>query len=47
MKIIINYDFSISASGYVFYSEWDRPANISRSTLDGQNVIVFKNVLLG
>lgn len=33
--------------GYIFYSEWDRPANISRATLDGQNVIVFKGVMLG
>lgn len=32
---------------YVFYSEWDRPANISRSYLDGTNVMVFRNVLLG
>ncbi|CAL4174127.1 unnamed protein product, partial [Meganyctiphanes norvegica] len=33
--------------GYVFYSEWDRPANISRAYLDGTNVMVFRNVLLG
>lgn len=33
--------------GYIFYSEWERPANISRSTMDGENVIVFKNILLG
>ncbi|XP_063861273.1 low-density lipoprotein receptor-related protein 2-like isoform X3 [Scylla paramamosain] len=33
--------------GYVFYSEWDRPANISRAFLDGTNVMVFRNVLLG
>nr|XP_045622888.1 low-density lipoprotein receptor-related protein 2-like isoform X5 [Procambarus clarkii] len=33
--------------GYVFYSEWDRPANISRAHLDGSNVMVFRNVLLG
>lgn len=33
--------------GYVFYSEWDRPANISRAFLDGSNVMVFRNVLLG
>lgn len=32
---------------YVFYSEWDRPANISRAFLDGSNVMVFRNVLLG
>jgi low density lipoprotein-related protein 2 len=33
--------------GYLFYSEWDRPANISRANSDGSNVIVFRNVLLG
>lgn len=33
--------------GYVFYSEWDRPANISRAYLDGSNVMVFRGVLLG
>lgn len=33
--------------GYIFYSEWDRPANISRAYLDGSNVMVFRGVLLG
>ena len=33
--------------GYIFYSEWDRPANISRANSDGTNVQVFRNVLLG
>ncbi|XP_017778488.1 PREDICTED: low-density lipoprotein receptor-related protein 2 isoform X2 [Nicrophorus vespilloides] len=33
--------------GYIFFSEWDRPANISRSHSDGSNLIVFKNVTLG
>ncbi|KAK2724586.1 hypothetical protein QYM36_001171, partial [Artemia franciscana] len=33
--------------GYIFYSEWDRPANISRAYLDGTNITVFKNLLLG
>lgn len=33
--------------GYVFYSEWDRPANISRAFLDGTNVMIFRGVLLG
>ncbi|XP_064102114.1 low-density lipoprotein receptor-related protein 2-like [Macrobrachium nipponense] len=33
--------------GYIFYSEWDRPANISRTFLDGTNIMVFRNVLLG
>ncbi|UYV70471.1 hypothetical protein LAZ67_7003153 [Cordylochernes scorpioides] len=33
--------------GYVFYSEWDRPANISRAYLDGTHVMVFRGVLLG
>ena len=33
--------------GYIFYSEWDRPANISRANSDGTDVQVFRNVLLG
>jgi low density lipoprotein-related protein 2 len=33
--------------GYIFFSEWDRPANISRANSDGTNVTVFRNVLLG
>ena len=33
--------------GYIFYSEWDRPANISRAYLDGTNVMIFRGVLLG
>lgn len=33
--------------GFLFYSEWDRPANISRAYLDGTNVTIFKNLLLG
>ena len=33
--------------GYIFYSEWDRPANISRAYLDGSNVMIFRGVLLG
>ena len=33
--------------GYMFYSEWDRPANISRANMDGTEVKVFRNVLLG
>jgi low density lipoprotein-related protein 2 len=33
--------------GYIFFSEWDRPANISRANSDGSNIIVFKNLLLG
>lgn len=31
----------------MFYSEWDRPANISRAYLDGSNLMVFRGVLLG
>ncbi|KAK4313712.1 hypothetical protein Pmani_014936 [Petrolisthes manimaculis] len=31
---------------YVFYSEWDRPVNMSRAYLDGTNVMVFSSVLL-
>ena len=27
--------------GYIFFSEWDRPANISRANSDGSNVVVF------
>ncbi|KAF7489353.1 hypothetical protein SSS_07649 [Sarcoptes scabiei] len=33
--------------GYIFYSEWERPANISRAYLDGTNVMIFRGVLLG
>ncbi|XP_063240571.1 low-density lipoprotein receptor-related protein 2 [Bacillus rossius redtenbacheri] len=33
--------------GYVFFSEWDRPANISRAHTDGSNLLVFRNVTLG
>lgn len=32
--------------GYIFFSEWDRPANISRANSDGSNVKVF-DLLLG
>ncbi|KAJ8949001.1 hypothetical protein NQ314_008307 [Rhamnusium bicolor] len=33
--------------GYIFFSEWDRPANISRALSDGTNLTVFKNLTLG
>ena len=33
--------------GFIFYSEWDRPANISRAYLDGTHLMVFRNILLG
>ncbi|XP_046659437.1 low-density lipoprotein receptor-related protein 2 [Homalodisca vitripennis] len=33
--------------GFIFFSEWDRPANISRAHTDGSNLIVFRNVTLG
>ena len=33
--------------GFVFYSEWDRPANITRAYLDGTNLFVFRNIPLG
>ncbi|XP_049818680.1 low-density lipoprotein receptor-related protein 2 [Aethina tumida] len=33
--------------GYIFFSEWDRPANISRSFSDGSNLTIFKNLTLG
>ena len=33
--------------GYMFFSEWDRPANISRANMDGTNVQVFRNATLG
>lgn len=32
---------------YIFFSEWDRPANISRAYTDGSNLIVFRNITLG
>ncbi|XP_012271678.1 low-density lipoprotein receptor-related protein 2 [Orussus abietinus] len=33
--------------GFIFFSEWDRPANISRAHADGSNLMVFKNLTLG
>ncbi|KAJ8924543.1 hypothetical protein NQ315_000691, partial [Exocentrus adspersus] len=33
--------------GFIFFSEWDRPANISRALSDGTNLTVFKNLTLG
>lgn len=33
--------------GYIFFSEWDRPANISRAYSDGSNIVTFKNFTLG
>lgn len=32
---------------YIFFSEWDRPANISRAYTDGSNLLVFRNITLG
>ncbi|GBP08672.1 Low-density lipoprotein receptor-related protein 2 [Eumeta japonica] len=33
--------------GYIFFSEWDRPANISRANSDGSGRLIFENVTLG
>ena len=33
--------------GYIYFSEWERPANISRTETDGENLIVFRNLTLG
>ncbi|XP_037294723.1 LOW QUALITY PROTEIN: low-density lipoprotein receptor-related protein 2 [Manduca sexta] len=33
--------------GFIFFSEWDRPANISRCNTDGTGLLVFENVTLG
>ncbi|XP_065212524.1 low-density lipoprotein receptor-related protein 2-like [Planococcus citri] len=33
--------------GFVFISEWERPANISRIYTDGTNLMIFRNVTLG
>lgn len=33
--------------GYIYFSEWDRPANITRANSDGTGLLVFKNVTLG
>lgn len=33
--------------GYIFFSEWDRPANITRANADGSGLLVFRNVTLG
>lgn len=30
-----------------FFLRWDRPANITRAYLDGTNLFVFRNILLG
>lgn len=37
----------LTDSRYIFFSEWDRPANISRAYTDGSNLIVFRNITLG
>ncbi|XP_071451711.1 low-density lipoprotein receptor-related protein 2 [Hetaerina americana] len=33
--------------GFIFFSEWDRPANISRARTDGTGLVVFRNLTLG
>ncbi|XP_013781727.1 low-density lipoprotein receptor-related protein 2-like [Limulus polyphemus] len=33
--------------GYLFYSEWDQPAKISRTYLDGTNSLMFHGIILG
>ncbi|XP_045450693.1 low-density lipoprotein receptor-related protein 2 [Melitaea cinxia] len=33
--------------GFIFFSEWDRPANISRANTDGSGLLVFENLTLG
>lgn len=33
--------------GYIYFSEWDRPANISRANTDGTGLLVFANLTLG
>lgn len=33
--------------GFIYFSEWDRPANITRANADGTGLLVFKNVTLG
>jgi low density lipoprotein-related protein 2 len=33
--------------GFIYFSEWDRPANITRANSDGTGLLVFKNVTLG
>lgn len=33
--------------GFIFFSEWDRPANISRARSDGSELMVFRNLTLG
>lgn len=39
--------YTVCLFRYIFFSEWDRPANISRAHTDGSNLIVFRNVTLG
>ncbi|XP_044735048.1 low-density lipoprotein receptor-related protein 2-like [Chrysoperla carnea] len=33
--------------GYIFFSVWEQPANISRTNTDGTNLITFENMTLG
>jgi low density lipoprotein-related protein 2 len=37
----------LSPCRYLFYSEWERPANISRVNLDASGVVVFQKLILG
>lgn len=32
---------------YIYFSEWDRPANISRANTDGSGLVVFEKLTLG
>jgi hypothetical protein len=45
--VIIYVCYVILFFRYIFFSEWDRPANISRAYTDGSNLMVFRNVTLG
>jgi low density lipoprotein-related protein 2 len=39
--------FSLYFNRYLFYSEWERPANISRVNLDATGLVVFQKLILG
>ena len=47
LACFLKHIYKLSSNRYIFFSEWDRPANISRAYLNGSNVRVFTGVLLG
>ena len=41
--ILFTWKSFLLSRGYMFFSEWDRPANISRANMDGTDVKVIKD----